>query len=293
MYQTDKPSEAGSKLIEAERESRQDQPEVYGEGTDFKITLRIPRIIFKSFTTDPHASWLQQISLATKKREFFLIEDWSVLIDAKNYPDLSGTIVIPNKTQGKRFAFDGASIPVPWLVSLLTIGVLRPLGMLLVASIIHDYAFRYGYLMRSKATEAAVPIPVRRDEADSLFRDIISTVNGNRLVGFVAWYAVRLGYWFWVPFNGESGKKPVGVLASFIVFLLAAAAFAVLVGFDAALVLFLSAYCFVYFLTLKTNGDMNIVWFYLAEAAVLLASSALLFVLLPKSRLFILWPDYF
>ncbi|MEL7045157.1 MAG: DUF1353 domain-containing protein, partial [Pseudomonadota bacterium] len=173
----------------------QDDLEVFGEGTDFEVRLRLPHIVFKSISTRPDAHWLKQIAIASVRRFFYLAEDWSITLRSDRYPDFSGEIIVPETTDGERFEFDGASIPVPWLVSMITIGVLRPLGVLLIASLVHDYAFRYGYLKVAKAGGPPQKVIIKRDVADRLFRDIITVVNGNRIVGHVAWYFVRLGYW--------------------------------------------------------------------------------------------------
>lgn len=212
--------DVGEKLLEAEAETQQDELQTFGKAPHFRISLRLPRIIFKAISTKPDARWLLQFSTATKRRYFYLTEDWSVELDSQRYPELSGSIVIPEKTDGERFEFDGASIPVPWLVSLLTIGVLRPLGVLLIASIVHDYAFRYGYLVvrRSAEQDQEEKVPVDRHRADDLFRDLITVVNGNRTVGRMAWYFVRLGYWIGVPYNGQkrTGSPPYAVGLSFV-----------------------------------------------------------------------------
>jgi hypothetical protein len=67
--------------------------------------------------------------------------DWEIMIEVVNsekYPDkeVSGIIVIPrlHKDYHEKTRLDGASIPLPWLVSFLT------------ASIVHDFAFEYGHL---------------------------------------------------------------------------------------------------------------------------------------------------
>ena len=100
---------------------------------------------------------------------------------------------------------------------MLTIGILRPLGVLLIASIVHDYAFRHGYLWVKKQSEEPEKVEIERQVADRLFKDIIKVVNGNTIVGFLGWYFVRLGFWLGVPYNGKqwSGKKPLAVLMSF------------------------------------------------------------------------------
>ncbi len=194
--------------------------EVFGEGTDFEVKLSLPRIVFKSISTKPNAHWLKQIAIASVRRFFYLADDWSITLRSERYPEFSGEIIVPETTDGERFEFDGASIPVPWLVSMITIGVLRPLGVLLIASLVHDYAFRYGYLKVAKESGPAQDVRIKRDVADGLFRDLITVVNGNRIVGHVAWYFVRLGYWTGVKYNGRrrSGRAPVSVLVSFLAF---------------------------------------------------------------------------
>ncbi len=56
--------------------------------------------------------------------------------------------------------FDGASVPRPWLVTAVGGGILRPLGVMLIASIIHDFALLgpqegVGQLFRRRALEMA------------------------------------------------------------------------------------------------------------------------------------------
>ncbi|MEO0425072.1 MAG: DUF1353 domain-containing protein [Pseudomonadota bacterium] len=191
----------------------------FGKGEDVEVTLAgLPKIIFKSISTKPDAPWLRQIAIATVRRFFFLTEDWSMTLRSERFPNHSGTIIIPEITNGERFQFDGASIPVPWLVSLITVGVLRPLGVLLVASIVHDYAFRYGYLKVRGDDGTVRDVPIDRHDADELFREIVTVVNGNRAVGRLAWYFVRLGYWLGVKYNGKprTGRPPTLVAISFV-----------------------------------------------------------------------------
>lgn len=110
----------------------------------------------------------------------------------------------------KTIIFDGATIPMPWLVSLLTVGILRPLGVMLVGSIVHDYAYQFGSLRLSKNDEDFKDVKVSRHSADRLFRDIVGTVNRLPLLGYVAWFFVRIG-WAWVKYDGQrfGGKAPV------------------------------------------------------------------------------------
>ena len=205
-------------VVETEVETGQDEVECYGESPDFRICFKLPRIIFKSIITEPKAGLLRHLAIATARRYFYLTEDWKLRLSSTRYPELEGEVVIRRKEEdGELFEFDGASIPLPWLVSLLTIGILRPLGVLLIASIVHDYAFRHGYLWVKKQSEEPEKVEIDRHVADRLFKDIIKVVNGNTIVGFLGWYFVRLGFWLGVPYNGKQwgGKKPHVVLMSF------------------------------------------------------------------------------
>jgi hypothetical protein len=166
----------------------------------------IPPVRLKSIRPRQRLTLIDRLVLATKPRKFGLAEDWCIQLDKVTYDRrLNGSVVIPRNKDGKPIDFDGASIPLPWLVSLLTLGILRPLGVMLTASIVHDYAYKFGHLKKDDGTE----VQIERDVADRLFRDIIETVNKLPLVGFVAWFAVRLG-WLFVEYNGrtQGGKPP-------------------------------------------------------------------------------------
>ena len=208
-------------LGEMEKRCMSDDRECYGDEPGFRLCFRLPKILFKSISTEPSSPWLRQIAIATERRFFYLAEDWEIDLISNRYTDFTGSIVIPVKTDERRFVFDGASIPVPWLISLITIGVFRPLGVLLIASIVHDFAFRYGYLLIRSSGDDVREIPIERHQADNLFREIVAVVNGNKVVGQLAWYFVRLGYWFCVRYNGQlrTGETPYLVGLSFSLFL--------------------------------------------------------------------------
>jgi hypothetical protein len=214
-------SDVDGSVTETEEETGQNEIECYGKTPGFHICFRLPRIIFKSIITEPNANPLRQLAIATVRRFFYLTEDWKLTLLSTRYPELAGEIIIPRKVEGHLFEFDGASIPLPWLVSLLTIGILRPLGVLLIASIVHDFAFRHGHLWVRKQNGEVEKVSMTRDVTDRLFRDIITVVNGNSIVGFLGWYFVRLGYWLGVRYNGEryTGEKPRAVGLSFLVIL--------------------------------------------------------------------------
>ena len=115
-------------------------------------------VISVTFTTLPNLKprllptrnrWLLSRFLGARaRRDFEIAADWVIEITSQGIPSplapLCGVIVIPASTIA---TYDGASVPLPWTVTFLSLGTLRPLGVLLTASIVHDYAFRYGGLV--------------------------------------------------------------------------------------------------------------------------------------------------
>lgn len=207
----------------------------------------IPPVRLKSIRPKKRLTLIDRIVLATKPREFGLAEDWCIQLDRVSYdPRLNGSVLIPRNRDGKPIDFDGASIPLPWLVSLLTLGILRPLGVMLTASIVHDYAYKFGHLKMDDGTE----IQVERDVTDRLFRDIIDTVTRLPLVGFVAWFAVRLG-WPFVKYNGrtQGGKPPTMEYLLLVVVVALVFAVATDVSFSALVSGVATVYAVLYFVT--------------------------------------------
>ncbi len=179
----------------------------------------IPPVRLQSIKAKKGLTLVGRLALATKPREFQLHNDWLLDFDKVSYaPALEDTIRIPaTGPAGEKIVYDGASVPLPWLVSLLTSGVLRPLGVMLTASLVHDYAYKYGCLLKEDGTGVAV----ERDVADRLFRDMLATVSAIPVVAYVAWFAVRLG-WPVVKYNGapRGGKAPIlEYLAALVVLL--------------------------------------------------------------------------
>jgi len=87
----------------------------------------IPSIKLVSILMKKNATPLQRLVEATRRRFFTLKEDWRVKLDKINYePNLNGEVTIPKVVDDKEVVFDGASVPLPWLISFLTIGILRP-----------------------------------------------------------------------------------------------------------------------------------------------------------------------
>jgi len=266
-------SEVGEGVVETEKETGQDKVECYGKDPGFHICFRLPRIIFKSIITEPNVGLLRQLSIATVRRFFYLTEDWKLTLSSTRYPELAGEIIVPRRLKnGELFEFDGASIPLPWLVSLLTIGILRPLGVLLIASIVHDFAFRCGYFKVRKQNGEIVEVVMPRDVSDRLFRDIITVVNGNSIVGFVGWYFVRLGYWSGVLYNGQrgTGKKPIAVGISFLFVLGLLTCILYIYSFAEVALSFLAIYLSFYVLTLNKLNAVSTKFSIIAVAVILI-----------------------
>ncbi|MCK5888453.1 MAG: DUF1353 domain-containing protein [Methylococcales bacterium] len=230
--------------------------EIYGDShSKKKIKIEfddIPAVRLQTIIPKENASNLETLALATKCRFFTLEKDWLIKLDNVSYaPTLNQTIKIPSvDDKGEKIIFDGASIPLPWLVSLLTIGVLRPLGVMLIASIVHDYAYKYGYLLTEDNTE----ITVDRHVADYLLRDIVGAVNGLSIVGHVAWFFVRIG-WTFVDYNHKpkGGKKPCFEYALLIGLILLFIIVCNMLSFGVVVILSVISYLVFYLLTVYIN----------------------------------------
>lgn len=161
---------------------------------------------------------------ASARRLFKLENDWQVHIQLREaeYDDcnLSGNILIPVSFKESMTLLDGASVPLPWLVSFLSLGLLRPLGVMLTASIVHDFAFQHGGLLYLQANGEREFRVVPRHLADKLFYNIIREVNDMPITALLAWLAVRIG-WTFVKYAGEprGGDPPVIAISALIIIL--------------------------------------------------------------------------
>ena len=155
--------------------------------------------------------FFQRFLGARARRDLELTRDWRVKVGAtpssRPLRKFQGTIIIPGGTTD---TYDGASVPLPWTVTFLSLGTLRPLGILLTASIVHDYAFRHGALPYDQQNGTPAMKAFRRHDIDLLFREMIRTVNKTPFLAYTAWFAVRIG-WLRVKYNGQprTGKAPV------------------------------------------------------------------------------------
>lgn len=202
------------------------KPENYQcEAMELKFTM--PSIQLMTVLQHETSGWFSRLLESTRTRIFTLQKDWHLTLKRCVFKtELAGTVVIPKQEiiDGERrdVTFDGASIPIPWVLSFLTLGIMRPLGVLLTASIVHDYAFKFGHLKVIKeGSSEPQEIPLERHEADRLFREMILTVNKLPGVAWFAWAGVRLGWLFLVKYNGKyfGRKPPYAVLGTLIALL--------------------------------------------------------------------------
>ena len=162
---------------------------------------------------------------ACKRRLWKLTEDWCVAlcnteeVSSCSESSLNGKIVIPKGT-----IVDGASVPLPWLVSFLTFGILRPTGILLIPSIVHDYAYKHGCLRYRNQDGTETCREICRDDADWLFREMIRGINDTWVWAYVAWLAVLAG-----RFGVKYANKCIGRKTRFKELACAVLAFLVLV----------------------------------------------------------------
>lgn len=180
--------------------------ESYDKGEIYVGLDDLPLIKLRTVRFRTNKTTSQRLKIAMRKREFTLVEDWEMdLGEVSDNPEINGTVTITRMVDGNDVIFDGASVPLARTISWLTQGILSPLGVMFIASVVHDFIYKFGYL---EVREFGAPksankkIRVERHQADKLFRDMIWTVNKTRTVGAVAWLAVRLG-WPVVKFTGK------------------------------------------------------------------------------------------
>jgi len=174
------------------------------------VRLKQPSLTVVSLNTRSFKNTFYKIADASKRRHFILNEDWEVELSNISYlPDLNGQVKIPKIKNNKPFQLDGASAPVAWLANFMSIGVVRPMGIMFNASIIHDYCYNYGGLEVSNDNGANYSfVKVNRDTADKLFRDIISSIHGMPRAAWLCWFLVKIGWVIGVGYNGKSWGKP-------------------------------------------------------------------------------------
>jgi len=149
-------------------------------------------------------------SAACSQRNYKLNQDWLLEISHYKLEKLNGIVKVPAQYKGEQQYFDGASIPMPWLFSALTFGIARPMGVMLVPSVPHDFAYNHGVLFVSKdGGNTFEEVEVSRSEIDMLLRDMLKFIIGLPIMSYAGWMVVRLGWWF-LPYAGKKrdGKPP-------------------------------------------------------------------------------------
>lgn len=133
---------------------------------------------------------MKPITIPTKDKGFWggvwiwlvVTRKWEITKDF-HYSINNQDLVIP-----KGFVFDGASVP-KFLRSWLS-----PMGVLLIGGLVHDYGYKYQTLLR-KGKKTCYGLK-RQKAMDIIFRDINISVNGFKMINYLAYYALRLGGFF-------------------------------------------------------------------------------------------------
>jgi hypothetical protein len=188
----------------------------------FIMKLIMPKLEPVTIPTKGLSFWPTLWAMLTSVRRWRLTEDWRYLLPVDN----GVLIIIP-----KGFEFDGASIPKPLyflagvFLVLLVIGVeispvlmlllatlfmlsglmLSPVGIMLIAGLVHDWAYSYNYLYRVQNDGTVVEYRYNgggRLNWDDLFFRINLDVNGAiyadwiaaallKMFGGIAWQEAR------------------------------------------------------------------------------------------------------
>ena len=119
-------------------------------------------------------SWWQSVKDWRKNaRKFMVVEDWYYTLPC-------GTrIMIP-----KGFIFDGASVP-RFLWPLLD-----PFGILLIPGLIHDFGYRYNFLLNGDGDP--IMINAGQKHFDEIFLNVAKKCNGLFITNKMAWRSLRI-----------------------------------------------------------------------------------------------------
>ena len=166
-----------------------------------KIFCRLVRILEPPLKSRVEMPILRPIAIPSKQRNrlsrfivwMHQVRHWEIVENWKFFlPD--GTEIVIHRG----FIFDGGSVPRPfwWLLS--------PTGLILIQSLIHDYAYRYNQLWQVQNGQVTPYMEgAGRSFWDDLFRQIGRDVNGMSGANFMAWLAESL-------FGGISWRKNRG-----------------------------------------------------------------------------------
>lgn len=164
--------------------------------------MKMPKLEPVRIPTERHGimAWMHSV------RKWRLTEHWKYdLPESCCVGCRKVKIIVP-----KGFEFDGASIPRPlW-------AVLHPSGLLLIQALVHDFAYRRGFLWKlvidektGEKTGEVCRCEGSKEDWDALFQKIGADVNGVRTVNSIAYWAVRrFGRRAWDK-NEECRDEPI------------------------------------------------------------------------------------
>lgn len=224
-----------------------DIKEAYSGGIDVEFSM--PRIQLASLELTTQQAALDRVALCTSARHFTLQENWDIFVDRISYNEgINGTIIIPCEVDDQLVVFSGSNIPAPWIFSTLSLGILQPMGIIGVASIAHEFLYKYGFLLIQKNEEALEEVEISRTDADKLFRDILISNTGTKFIGWLAYFAVQTGWIFGTKYNGKrfQGIPPVISILILVALLSLVVAIIASGGFGPFAVLVLIAYAAFY-----------------------------------------------
>jgi hypothetical protein len=126
--------------------------------------------------------WVGAWRWFTRPRLWELMADYEQAIP-REIPIIGGLKVFIEKG----FVFDGASVP------RFFYAVLTPLGLLLLPGLIHDQLYHHRCIEYWKEGERKQSRRVTRKEADLIFREVGTQLNGMAPIHWLCWAVLRLG----------------------------------------------------------------------------------------------------
>lgn len=132
-------------------------------------------------------------------RKWEVMEDWTY-----DYPLIGADGDRYKIFIEKGFVFDGASVPraLWWL--------LNPVGILFIAGLIHDYAYRHQYLKIKDTKTGNIFTKYNENQSfwDGVFKKAAIQVSGCEILSTSAWSALRaFGFFAWKKNRKEQAKR--------------------------------------------------------------------------------------
>ena len=163
---------------------------IYYVKKEEKMAITMPLMRPIPINTKGKPWWKSWWTWLKSTRKWEVIEDWHFYIE---YLKLS--VFIP-----KGFIFDGASIPK--LLRMLY----SPVGILLLPGLLHDYGYRYGYLVVKNMSMYQIDVNLMcftRSDWDELFMEVSKQINGFNIINRLP----RIGLWIGAGFTWKAHRK--------------------------------------------------------------------------------------